>query len=462
MSAIGSIDWAFLEFFFGDHGKITAAVIALLVAVISLLVATLKYLAARMATKERDDARKERDEARLSLQKQLRKVQEQEEVLAATAAELTRKTTSLTLTAAIQHDQEAALKEREQRLQEIRSAFVGQEYDLWCQHAARPPGGQHYYDARMRERQRQKPVILVANLKGGVGKSTLVANLAAYFREAGKRVLVIDGDYQGSLSNMLLAADGCDRASAEINKLLEPASSVTSFQSARYLFQRKLNGSMIVASAYGLAAMENRLMIEYLLGDDRRYDDGRYRVANLLLSNGVADEYDIALIDAPPRLTAATINGFCASTHLLVPTVYDKMSAEAVGTFLHGVRTLKSALNTQIDLLGVVGTLTHRQDSLVPREQNARNMARDQVAQAWGANFHVFERHIPRKNAIAEAAGGDIAFYRDETVRGWFAALGAEIASRLWPQAAAAEGARPPRVQRSPRVPAPELSHPAE
>src|SRR6266436_2595638 len=151
----------------------------------------------------------------------------------------------------------------------------------------------------MAERQRQKPVILVANLKGGVGKSTLVANLAAYFREAGKRVIVIDGDYQGSLSNMLLAADGCDRA------------------------------------------------------------------ANLLLSNGVADEYDIALIDAPPRLTAATINGFCASTHLLVPTVYDKMSAEAVGTFLHGVRTLKSALNTQIDLLGVVGTLTHRQDSLV-------------------------------------------------------------------------------------------------
>ena len=64
MSAIGSIDWAFLEFFLGDHGKITAAVIALLLAVISLLIATLKYLAARMATKERDDARKDRDFAR--------------------------------------------------------------------------------------------------------------------------------------------------------------------------------------------------------------------------------------------------------------------------------------------------------------------------------------------------------------------------------------------------------------
>jgi len=453
MGVVSSIDWAFLEAFLGDYGKVITAIVALLIMVISLIVATLKYLAVKIA-------KKERDEARLSLQKQLRKVQEQQDALAEMSAELAKRSAALKITAAIQRDQEIAVKEREQRLTDIRSAFVGQEHALWCLHAARPPSGPHYYDARMRERQRRKPVILVANLKGGVGKSTLVANLAAYFKEAGKRVLVIDGDYQGSLSNMLLAADGCDRVEPELNKLLEPGSGVASFKSACYPFQRKLKGSMIVASTYALAAMENRLMIEYLLGDDRRYDDGRYRLANLLLSEEVGDAFDIALIDAPPRLTAATINGLCASTHLLVPTVYDKMSAEAVGTFLHGVRTLKSALNHQIDLLGVVGTLTHRQDSLVPREQNAKNMARDQVAQAWGASFHVFERHIPRKNAIAEAAGGDIAFYRDATVRGWFAELGGEIAGRLWPPAAA-EPARP-RVQRLPRALVLEPAHPAE
>src|SRR5262249_30096765 len=159
--------------------------------------------------------------------------------------------------------------EGEQKLGEVRSAFVGQEHDLWCLHKARPPSGQNYYNARMAQRQRQKPVILVANLKGGVGKSTLVANLAAYFKEAGKRVLVIDGDYQGSLSNMLLAADGNDRTSAEINRVLEPGSTTGSFKVACYRFQRRLTGSTIVASSYALAAMENRLMIEYLLGDDR-------------------------------------------------------------------------------------------------------------------------------------------------------------------------------------------------
>jgi len=453
MSAISSIDWTFLEAFLGDHGKLIAAAIALLVAVSSLIVAILKYLAAKLAQKERD-------EARLGLQKQLRKVQEQEEELVQKTGELAKKNVALSLTAAIQRDQETALKEREHRLSDVRSAFVGQEHDLWCLNAARPPSGKQFYDTRMLKRQRQKPVILVANLKGGVGKSTLVANLAASFKEAGKRILIIDGDYQGSLSNMLLTADGSDRVSPEINRLLEPGSSVTSFRNACYRFRGKLKGSLIVASSYALAAMENRLMIEYLLGDDRRYDDGRYRLANLLLSEDVGDEYDVALIDAPPRLTAATVNGFCASTHLLVPTLYDKMSADAVGTFLHGVRTLKNRLNTQIDLLGVVGTLTHRQDSLVPREQNARNMAKDQVARAWSPNFHIFERHIPRRSAIAEAAGGDIAFYRDETVRGLFAALGAEIAGRLWPQAAA-DPARP-RVARATPVLASEPAHPAE
>src|SRR5215813_2097034 len=231
MNAISSIDWTFLEAFLGDHGKIITAAIALTVAVISLSVAILKYLAVKLA-------RKERDEARLSLQKQLRLVQEQEDELAQKTVELARKNSALSLTAAIQRDQETALKEREHRLADVRSAFVGQEHDLWCLHAARPPSGKQFYDARMLKRQRQKPVILVANLKGGVGKSTLVANLAAYFKEAGKRVMVIDGDYQGSLSNMLLTADGSDRVSAEINRVLEPGSGTAAFKSACYRFQR--------------------------------------------------------------------------------------------------------------------------------------------------------------------------------------------------------------------------------
>jgi cellulose biosynthesis protein BcsQ len=145
----------------------------------------------------------------------------------------------------------------------------------------------------------------------------------------------------------------------------------------------------------------------------------------------MSGRFDLVLIDAPPRLTAGTVNAFCASTHLLVPTIYDLLSAEAVGTFLNGAEVLKHSLNHGIDLLGVVGMLTYQQGRLSVREENAKRVAMRQVAATWSANNYFFERHIPRKADIAEAAGQDLAYFRDATVKGWFDALGTEIGNRL-------------------------------
>src|SRR5262249_17872999 len=154
------------------------------------------------------------------------------------------------------------------------------------------------YD-RLMKQQRKKPIIMVANLKGGVGKTTLTANLAAYFSAAGKRVLLIDVDYQGSLSNMLLSADGLEEIPLGITELLAGNKDISSsFDQAVKRFSGVLPGSSIIPARYELASLENKLLVDYLLQDVD--EDVRYRLATALLDPQIGQTFDLALIDAPP------------------------------------------------------------------------------------------------------------------------------------------------------------------
>lgn len=294
--------------------------------------------------------------------------------------------------------------------------------ELWKIRLARPFDG---YLNGMRAPSGAK-IITVGNLKGGVGKTTIAANLGAYISEARQKpVLLIDLDFQASLTNMLLLSIDRDQTPESINALLADGADLREVVMNTVHLAPKLPKGWLIPAAYELSRRENQLLLEELIHKDNSFDV-RYRIAHALLRPEVRERYHAIIIDMPPRMSVAAVNALVASHHLLIPTVLDRVSTEAISQFLTMMRGIKADLNLDLKPLGVVANMT-KSPIVIERDedgeldfQGATAKERSELVRVFEAieatwpGTPVIKRSIQRRVSVSGVAGEDIAYVQDD------------------------------------------------
>lgn len=315
----------------------------------------------------------------------------------------------------LRHDLRS-ITEGSQQLWKLRPAKAFPDYLTWL----RDPAG--------------AKTITFGNLKGGVGKTTLAANFAAYLSTTRNMpVPLVDLDYQGSLSNMLMLAIEREEVESRVDWLLDETADLATVDRASVHLVPKLSQAWLIPANYTFAQIENQLLLRWLLQEDGGIDV-RFRLAHSLLAPDVRRRYGAIIFDMPPRMTLGSINALVASNHFVVPTVLDRLSVEAVRQFLTNMQAIKKDLKLDIELAGIAGVMT-RVAVLSAVEEGALERAREGGA-VWGSDTdYVFQTTLPRRVDIANAAGGDIAYFGNDAngpLKDLFDPLFDEIYNAIW------------------------------
>ena len=244
-----------------------------------------------------------------------------------------------------------------------------------------------------------RQIISIVNHKGGVGKTTSVSSLGVALARMGKRVLLVDLDAQGNLTDTLTQTPG-DRSIYDSLRTLETLPVVNIRE-----------GLDLCPSSIDLVSMDLELA-------DKK--EREYRLSRLL--RGL--DYDFILLDCPPSLGLLTINALTASTKVIIPRTPEALPAKGLGTLLDIIERTKETLNPRLSLGGILITRYNR--------RKINRLVEETLRETFGDS--VFKTKIRENVDISESPlqGTDIYSYSPNSIGAKdYESLALEVVSKL-------------------------------
>ncbi len=227
-------------------------------------------------------------------------------------------------------------------------------------------------------------VFVVANQKGGVGKTTTAVNIAAALALKGLRVLVVDLDPQGNASTALAVphAEGTPGVydalvdGTDLDELVRPCPDIP--------------GLTVLPATIDLAGAEIELVS--LVARETRLDKALQ--AYLSDCEEAGERLDYVLIDCPPSLGLLTVNAMVAGREVLIPIQSEYYALEGLGQLVRNIALIQKHLNPALEITTILLTMYDARTRL------AAGVA-DEVRAYFGDK--VLNTIIPRSVRVSEA-----------------------------------------------------------